>query len=196
MTTIPLFKPDPALAQLAQQIRAAILRHKLNNHMTKNILAAALVLASFPAAGDVFLDINGASKHSKDTYHYRGVTQEYNSRNAGLGLTVDLNKYFDLSGGFYDNSYNRLSVYGGVTIKHDLFYGDFRITPGVAVGVATGYRNTPVHASVLQPTLMATVRVTWRGVGFTAGYMPASNMAEGVNPVSVVTLQANVQILK
>ena len=160
----------------------------------KTILAAALVLASFPAAGEVFLDINGASKHSNDTYRYRGVKHEYNSRNAGLGLTYGLNKYFDLSGGFYDNSYGRLSLYSGVTLKYDLLYGDFRVTPGVIVGLATGYGRTPVHASLLQPTLMAVVRVTWRGVGFTAGYMPASNMAEGVTPVSVVALQANVQI--
>lgn len=162
--------------------------------MNKTILATALVLASFPAAGEVFLDINGASKHSKDTYSYRGVKQEYNSRNVGLGLTADLNKYFALSGGFYDNSYDRLSGYAGVTLKYDLLYGDFRVTPGVTVGLATGYKNTPVHASLLQPTLIASVRVTWRGVGFTAGYMPAANMAEGIDPVSVVTLQANVQI--
>lgn len=35
-----------------------------------------------------------------------------------------------------------------------------------------------------------------RGVGVTAGYIPAANMAEGIDPISVITLQANIQIPK
>lgn len=161
--------------------------------MTKTILATALVLASFPAFGEVFLDINGTSKHNKSTYQYRGETHDYNNRNVGLGLTVGLNKYFDMSGGFYDNSYYRWSVYGGVKLKHDLQYGDFRVTPGISVGLVNGYKNTAVHASTLQPTIMANVRLMWRGAGFTLGYMPRSNIGEGI-PVSAITLQANFKI--
>ena len=125
----------------------------MGHYMKITIIAAALAFASLPAAGDVFLDINGTSKHSKDTYIYDGVTHAYNSRNIGLGLTYGLNKYLDLSGGFYDNSYYKLSVYGGLTLKHDLLYGNFRITPGVSLGVATGYSDTPVQAPALRPTV-------------------------------------------
>lgn len=154
---------------------------------------AMLGCASPTRADDLFLDLNGISKHNKSTYLYRGATHDYNSRNTGLGLTAGLNKYFEASGGFYDNSYDRRSLYTSVTLKHDLPYRDFRITPGISVGVVTGYKHTPVHAATLQPSLIASVRATWRGVGFTVGYIPRVNRGEGI-PVSVITLQANVQL--
>ena len=161
----------------------------------KTILAFLILFLPLASAqaGDIFLDINGTSKHSKDTYLYRGATHEYNSRNAGLGLTAGLNKHFEASVGFYDNSYDRLSAYASVTLKHELSYRDFRVTPGISVGLATGYSNTPVHAATLQPLLSVGVRATWRGVGFTVGYFPPVNTGE-IIPDSVITLQANVQL--
>ena len=91
------------------------------------------------------------------------------------------------------NSYGRQTAYAAVTLKHDLSYRDFSLTPGISVGLATGYKNTPVNAATLQPSLIASVRATWRGVGFTLGYMPGANRSEGI-PISVITLQANVQL--
>lgn len=165
-------------------------------HTLLFITALALGVACSPArAADLFLNISGTSQHSKENYFYRGVSHEYNRRNTGLGLTVGLNKYFEASGGFFHNSYGRWSTYGSVTLKHDLTHNHFRITPGISVGLATGYRHTPVHAATLQPAFIASVRATWHGVGFTVGYIPRANMGEGI-PVSAITLQANVQLNK
>lgn len=165
-------------------------------HALLFIAALAMGGACSPArAGDLFLDINGYSKHSLDGYKYRGVYHQFNSRNTGLGLTTGLGKYFEASAGFFDNSYGRTSGYVGAKLKHDFAHGHFRVSPGINVGVASGYQHTPVHSAALQPVLIANVRVTWRGVGATLGYLPRTNTDTGV-PVSTITFQINLQLGK
>lgn len=165
-------------------------------HTLLFVAALAMVWVCSPArAGDLFLDINGYSQHSRDTYRYRGRIHDFNSRNAGLGLTVGLGNYFEVSGGFYKNSYDRTSGYLGAKLKHDFVLGHFRLTPGLSVGLASGYQHTPIHSAYLQPALITTVRLTYRGVGTTLGYIPRANVDYGV-PVSTVTLQINIQLGK
>ena len=161
----------------------------------KNYVLALAVFAAVPAqAGDIWLDINGASRHSKDTYHYQGKTNRYNESNTGIGLTYGANKYVGLTAGFYDNSYYQTTVYAGVRLGYSFAFGDVVVSPGLHAGYASGYADTPVHASRLRPAVVPNLRIAYRGVGVTVGYVPrlASGADDKVS-FSVVTAQVNIK---
>lgn len=159
----------------------------------KNIIAVFFLLVAAPAqAGDLYLDINGYSQHSNKTYSYKGV-HEYNTKNAGLGLTYSANKYLEASAGFYENSYNTRSLYGSTKIKYEIELSTVTVTPAISVGVATGYMNTPAQADCLQVFVMPAVRLAYRDVGFTIGYVPRIKK-ENFQAVSAVTLQFNFRV--
>lgn len=158
----------------------------------KRIAAAVFLFASAPShAGELYLDINGYSWHSNDTYVYKGKRQDYNAENFGLGLTYGINKYVEASAGFYNNSYYKQTLYGGLKIKHDIVFGNLVVSPGLNVGVATGYADTPIHADYYQIVIMPAVRVTYRGMGLTVGYVPRVEK-ENFVPVSTITAQVNI----
>ena len=160
----------------------------------KTIITILALLAAIPAhAGDLYLDVNGYSWHSSDTYVYKGKRQEYNSKNAGLGLTYGINKYVEAFAGFYDNSYNHDTLYGGVKIKLDFEVAGVTITPSLNVGVATGYADTPAQSDYYQLVIMPAVRVTYRGVGLTLGYVPRVEK-ENFDAVSTITAQINIRL--
>lgn len=155
----------------------------------------AIVVSAPALAGDLYLDVNGYSWHGKDTYEYQGKRHEYNSNNAGLGVTYGLIKYVEVFAGFYDNSYRRNSIYGGVKIKKDFMFGEITITPGINVGVSTGYEDTQVQADRYQVVAMPAVRILYRGVGLTIGYIPAIEKEEpGYVSVSTITAQINILV--
>lgn len=158
-----------------------------------NIIAVFFLLVAAPAqASDLYLDVNGYSWHSNDTYTYKGE-HEYNTNNAGLGLTYSANKYLEASAGFYENSYNTRSLYGSTKIKYEIELSKVTVTPAISVGVATGYVDTPNQADCLQVFVMPTVRLAYRGVGFTIGYLPRIKK-ENLVPVSTITLQFNFRV--
>lgn len=160
----------------------------------KNIIALLSFFVCTPAlAGDLYLDINGYSRHSNDTYVYKGQVHEFNSNNLGLGLTYGVNKYVEAFAGFYDNSFNKTTLYGGAKLKLDFNIADVTITPGLNVGAATGYADTPAMSDYYQVVVMPTVRVTYRGVGLTIGYVPIVERENFVS-VSTVTAQINIRI--
>lgn len=160
----------------------------------KNHIVALALFAAVPAqAGDLTLDINGLSQHSKDTYRYQGKTHRYNETNLGLGLTYGVNKYVDVSAGFFENSYYRTTVYAGFRLGPEFVFGDFVVSPGIQAGYASGYANTPVHSSRLRPVVLPNLRVSYRGVGVTVGCMPRVVSGSTV-AVSVVTVQLNIKL--
>lgn len=159
----------------------------------KNILALFFFLAAPAQAGDLYLDVNGYSWHSKESYVYRGQPGTYNPRNAGLGVTYGLSQYTEVFAGYYYNSFNRDTLYGGFKLKHDFDLGSVTITPGLNVGVATGYANTPAQSDYYQLVIMPAVRLTYRGVGFTIGYVPRIEK-ENFDSVSAVILQFNFRV--
>lgn len=163
--------------------------------MKTAIILAIILLSAQANANELFLDINGFSMHSKETYKYKGTRQEYNSNNTGLGLTYGLNKYTEASAGFYKNSYNKDTIYGLVRLKYDISMGNMTITPGINIGIVTGYWDTPVQADYYQVLVAPTVRVTYHGIGFTIGYVPGSEK-DNLNPVSTITAQINIMLLK
>lgn len=159
----------------------------------KNIIVLFFFLTAAPAqANDLYLDVNGYSWHSYDTYTYKGV-HEYNTKNAGLGLTYSANKYLEASVGFYENSYNTRSLYSSAKIKYEFELSTVTVAPAITVGVATGYTNTPAQADRLQVFVMPAVRLAYRNVGFTIGYVPRVKK-ENFDAVSAVTLQFNFRV--
>lgn len=160
----------------------------------KKITTALLLVASTAShARDLYLDVNGYSWHSKDSYVYRGQPGKYNPYNAGLGVTYGLTKNVEVFAGYYYNSFNRDTVYGGAKIKHDFAFGDVTITPGLNIGVATGYANTPAQSDYYQLVIMPAVRVTYRGIGLTLGYVPRIEK-ENFDAVSIITAQINIRL--
>lgn len=160
----------------------------------KTIIAAIALLAALPAqAGDLFLDINGYSFHSNETYKYNGKREKFNSQNAGVGLTYGMGKYIEASAGYFRNSFDKDTIYGSAKLKYSFNFGEVSVTPGINIGLATGYMDTPVQSDQYQVVVMPTLRLTYRGVGLTLGYFPQVEK-ENFIAVSVITAQINVRI--
>lgn len=161
--------------------------------MKKTIFILIFCTVTPAQAGDLYLDVNGYSWHSNNTYIYRGQPGKYNGKNSGLGFTYGINKHVEAFAGYYYNSYNRDTVYGGVKIKHDIAIGDATITPGINIGAATGYDKTPAQSEHYQLVIMPAVRVAYRGVGLTLGYLPRVER-ENFKAVSAITAQVNIHL--
>ena len=135
-------------------------------------LLLALVITNVQALefDDWAIDVNTGSRHSNATY---GNHQYYNEDNDGVGLTFGYSPSIDIKLGFFDNSYNRTSVYGGLVFNHDfVIFGDFVISPGVGVLLASGYDHTPVDAPVLAPIVHPSLSFGHRYLRSSIGYIP------------------------
>lgn len=75
------------------------------------------------------IDVNLAS------YHFK--SRDLNQVNLGLGATKELDHYWLISSGFYNNSYEKTSVYALVGLKHDMKNWRF----GIDTGFVSGYDN-------------------------------------------------------
>lgn len=161
------------------------------------VLVALCVGLSFfrtARAGELFLDINGISKHSQSTYWYQGQEIPFNSENPGIGITYKARPHLDLKSGFYKNSYYRTSAYAAINISKEFRIEKVGVTPGVMFGVATGYTDTPMYSHVLQPSVFLTVGIKLSGTGFNIGYIPGLTKLANGNPVSAIIIQFTTQI--
>lgn len=88
------------------------------------ILKIFLILLIFSPqcfSSDLFLQINGVSKHFEEK-------QKFNERNYGVGLEYD-----GLSAGTFKNSLSTQSYYLGYSLKHK-GKSEFMLSPGLFVG--------------------------------------------------------------
>lgn len=85
-----------------------------------------------------WLDIHIGSKH---------INANLNEQNFGLGITIPSPRSSNVSAkfGFYNNSYNDMSYYGGLDM-HTVNTNGFG--SGVLTGIVTGYQNAPDGAKV------------------------------------------------
>jgi hypothetical protein len=160
----------------------------------KKVLVAALSLAAISSAnaGDMWVEINGLSRHiGGDTYTWQGETKKYNEVNPGLGLGIPLHKNIEAKVGFYENSYDITSAYAGGFFHLNMNLGELKVEPGVTLGVVTGYSETVEQAMRVQPIGYLNVQVGYRGVRLGVGYLP-SRLAGG--DVDVVTLNLGLRL--
>lgn len=156
--------------------------------MKRAILAAAVIF-TLPTQADTFLDINGFSQHSLPYYNYVGERHRFNGNNAGLGITHEVFPNVEAKVGFYNNSYQKESIYAAANFKLSWVAKGISFSPGVLVGLASGYSNTPMHSGVLQPYVMPNFQVRYRHAGVMLGYIPGASSGKDEKPVSVLALQ-------
>ena len=153
------------------------------------ILAVAGPVAAPAAQGDLWLDVNVGSRHSEDRYLWRGQVREYNERNLGLGLGYEWRSWLEAKAGWFENSYEKTSVYAVVNAKWDLAgRSRWLVAPGISGGLITGYHDTPEQTGTVAPWGLLTLSLgnenRWRVV---LGYLPSQLALE--NSVDVATLQ-------
>lgn len=160
----------------------------------KTIIAAFIILYSgitYSAEGDLWLDINVASYHTSSEYCYEGKCKDYNQFNYGGGVSYDLDNTFELTGGYFRNSYYKNSFYAGTKIKHDFPVNGLIITPGVIVGGITGYDDTEVNGKKIQPIGLPTLGISNNKFRAVIGYLPVKII--GAGSADVFTLQLGVK---
>ncbi len=169
----------------------------MNIHQWIGFIIAALLTGMFLASecdaaeNDLWLDINMGSHHERGYWWTRddngNITEgEFNQKNFGLGLTYGVDKYIDVYGGFYDNSYNNNSFYAGALVKYPLFTKKsnwLRLEPGIKLTAATGYLDTPdekdtINGIMYAPMLHLGIQIV-DTVGISLGYVPD---IDGDNP--------------
>ena len=137
----------------------------------KALLLGCVLLPTVSSAmdkGNWGLDLNLASRHSRDNYG----TGAYNEDNFGLGVAYAWRNDWDLKLGFFDNSYDKTSVYAGAIWHKDFYRGNWTIAPGVGLLLVTGYENTPEDAPVVAPLLLPAVSIGHRAMRANIGYVP------------------------
>jgi len=157
-------------------------------------LSVIIGFAPLATADDLYLDINGFSKHSSEYYSYQGEKNKYNSVNPGLGITMNIAKYADVFAGFYDNSYYQTSVYAGVNLKVPFTISEIGIAPGVAVGGISGYEDTPLETQKISALVLPNLVFSYRNAGIRISYVPKVKTSEDRNAVSVWLLQLQYRI--
>lgn len=168
-----------------------------NHALTRHSIAVAVILFMFvafgspevhAAKGDFRIDLNLASKHTNASqYTHNGKTEDYNERNFGLGLAYDIDGTFEVTGGFFRNSYDKHSNYLGIKAKHDFIFGYVTVTPGITAGFVTGYDDTEVDAPKYQPMAVPSISVEYNNFSTTVGYIPLRTVSDA--STDVVTFQ-------
>ena len=135
---------------------------------------ALMMIAGSATAGDVWVDMNGVSKHiGAEEYTFNGETKKFNEINRGLGVGVEVHKNVEVTAGFYENSYYKNTVYVGSRLFLNYKVGEVKIKPGVLIGAVTGYDDTVEQAKKLQPIGYATLSVEYENVRVGFGYLPS-----------------------
>ncbi len=167
------------------------------------VLSVLSVLCFSPAQaaqGDKWLELNGTSLHGDSSYFAgwqrkptrvaddgtvlswrRAERREpYNSDNKGFGIRYGVNRQLDAFSGFYTNSYNKMSFYGGMQFKQPVHLGHgWYVAPGLKFGVVTGYDGLPDDGGFapfngkVKPLLAPTLEVGARHGFVNVGVVPA-----------------------
>lgn len=141
------------------------------------LIVVGLLMIWQDARSDELL-VHVGSKHS-------GGTTDFNESNLGVGYVRNINKYIDVRGGAYDNSYYRTSVYVGGG-AHLPIGNSFDV--GIQGGAVSGYAGTAQGSGTISPFVLPYVRGRYRRVFGEVGYIPA------VNGISVVTFTVGVEL--
>lgn len=129
----------------------------------KKVMLLGLMLLSMSADAASLL-VGGFSYHvTNREYHWNGENGTVNEVNPMIGFD-----YEGYSLSVMDNSYNKTSL---VAAKDFLYEINDNWAIGVKVGVATGYKNTPINLS-LAPFGQAQVEYTSGRVTTVVGFMP------------------------
>jgi hypothetical protein len=141
---------------------------------------ALLLVADVKA--NTWLDINLASIHGRDYWiDYDGTRHPFNETNLGLGISHSLTQYISIGGGFYDNSFNKLTTYWGGEI-HTSTYRNWQL--GVAGAYLTGYEDTPMKSNAL---VLPTVTYEYKLIRVKVGYLP-------ITDPTLITFQLGVKL--
>lgn len=138
------------------------------------VLWCCLVGSAYGAGGDVWLDLNLGSKHfgGSDGYCYQGTCGSLNQNNPGIGMSYEYTDNVELKAGYYENSYFKTTAYLAVTASANYRSHGFSLSPGLTVGVVTGYDETRVMADQVQPVAMASLKLQYREVRAILTYLP------------------------
>jgi len=156
------------------------------------LLGAVVLLISTGVHADVWIDLHIGSMHADDEYQIgtssAPLEQEwrefdyvpYNQVNLGIGLDYGINKYNSVIAGFYDNSYNRLSFYGGWDLHTD---DTEAVSFGITGGLVSGYEHTPnIHSKDSPVVVMPNIVFSNEYARIKVGFIPAK---DGVVNISI-----------
>lgn len=183
---------------VGMQARAPELRRRpLFWQLLPRLMAVGLgsgTFAATPAANDVWIDLNVGSKHSEKSYVWQGRTQSFNEANWGLGATYGLRDWCDVKAGWFENSYDKTSLYVLVNPKWELSpRSHWSVAPGFALGLVSGYQHTPERTAAVAPWGMLTLSLgfneRWR---VNLGYIPSRLFVS--NSIDVATLQLSIKL--
>jgi hypothetical protein len=158
------------------------------------LVAALTCPLAHAAKGDTWLDVNLTSWHSERDYVWEREVRRYNARNFGLGATYELTDWFEAKAGFFENSYDKTSLYAVAALDYDLLPSSrWLLAPGVAGGLVTGYKNTPEQTGTVAPWGLVTLTIgrdsRWR---LNLGYLPSRLFDVGT--VDLVTVQIAIRL--
>ena len=91
------------------------------------VFGALIILSTYAYSEETYLQVNGASIHSKSGY---------NGFNPGLGIEREVSENWNIAGGWYYNSNYRGSAY---LYGRYSFFRSGNWDLGVGIGGATGY---------------------------------------------------------
>src|SRR5688500_5707906 len=155
---------------------------RLNTQLSAILVSILIgVVADVRVYANTWLDINVTSWHSQSDYHWEQQVREFNRNNFGLGATRELRDWLEVKAGWFENSYEKTSLYGLVALKWQFYKKrSLSLAPGVALGAVSGYQNTPERTGALAPwgagMLSVTYRERWRA---SVGYLPSSIFRKG-----------------
>ena len=95
----------------------------------KIIMTTLAILAASPAISCDSVLLHVASYHTD-----RDLIKGVNETNLGLGCGFGVTENISIEGGFYENSYSDMTVYGIAALKHSSGLG-------VYAGIASGYQD-------------------------------------------------------
>ena len=138
------------------------------------ILATLITISSLIStqanAFNGWMNIHLGSSHAQSQYVEKGELQEYNEKNFGIGLALPVTSKLDVLSGFYENSYNKTSVYAGVNYHSPNNYG---LSVGLNSGFVTGYDDTANNDSKIAVMLVPHVTYAVKNFRAEVGFIPS-----------------------
>jgi len=144
-------------------------------------------------ADEFWADANVASYHiSSHEYCDNGKCQDFNQLNMGLGVTYYMDDTIGFTGGFYKNSYSKLSTYAGLAMKHDIAVGTYTVSPTLLIGGVSGYQDTEVGGGPIKLMALPALSVSHDKYRAVVGYLPTKLV--GTAHTDILTLQLSYKI--